>query len=185
MRVNLLAKRYAQALFDLSLELKILDKVQKDMILIDEVLEENRELRKVLANPVLDGWKKIKVFNALFEDKLEELTIRFLQLITRKGREKYIPFVCKSFNEIYREHNNIIGVQITTATAIDAAIRKDILGKLSRASNKTVEMTELLDDDIIGGFIVNYEDFQYDASIAKQLKRLNTEFSKNLYIKKY
>ncbi len=185
MRINLLAKRYAQAVFDLSLELKILDKVQNDMLFIDKVMDENRELRKILANPVLDGWKKIKVFNALFEGKVEPLTIKFLQLITRKGREKYIPFICKSFNEIYREHNNIVGIKLTTASPVDAAIRKDILAKLTKVTNKNVEMAEVVDDDLIGGFIVLYEDFQYDASISKQLKRLNKEFSKNLYIKKY
>ncbi len=84
MRVKLLAKRYAQALFDLAVEQKILEKVHGDIILIDTVLKENRNLRKVLANPVLDDHKKIRVLNVLFGGKVEKLTQRFLELITTK-----------------------------------------------------------------------------------------------------
>lgn len=185
MRIKLLAKRYAQALFDLALELKVLDKVYADMKFVDEVLAENRPLRKMMDNPVLDGWKKVKVLNKIFDDRVEVLTVRFLLLITKKGREKFVPFICKSFDEIYREHNNILSVQLKTAGLIDAAIRDDIHDKLSKATGMKIDMEELTDEKIIGGFILNYEDYQFDASIAKQLKRLQTEFSKNLYIRKY
>ena len=66
MRIRLLAKRYAQALFDLAIELKVLEDVEKDMKLIKEVLAENRPLRKVLANPVIDFHKKDKAKKSLY-----------------------------------------------------------------------------------------------------------------------
>ena len=70
MRVNLLAKRYAQALFDLSLENEIEEKVAADMRLVGSILAENRELRRIMANPILLGSKKIKILNKIFDFNL-------------------------------------------------------------------------------------------------------------------
>ncbi len=60
MRIKLLSKRYAQALFDLAIEFKILEKVNSDVKLIGDVLSENRELRIIINNPVIDTYKKLK-----------------------------------------------------------------------------------------------------------------------------
>lgn len=184
MRVTLLSKRYAQALFELALENKILDKVEQDIRLIDSVLQDNRELRVVLANSVLDGYKKLRVLNALFKGKVETLTLKFLQLITRKGREEYIVHICESFIEIYKEFKNIMDITLTTAYAADKKTINAILTKLRSVTDKELEVTEEVDASLIGGFKLDFEDFQYDDSVKVQLKRLTKEFSDNLYISK-
>lgn len=185
MRIQLLSKRYAQALFGLAIENKILEEVQTDMLMVGAVLDENRVLRKVLANPVLDGYRKIKILNDLFDGKVQKLSLRFLVLITKKGREQYISFICKAFNEIYKEYKNIVEVQFTTAYKIDNKLRKTMLSKLQSFTKKQLEVSERIDEEIIGGFKLNFEDYQYDASIKTQLKRMRKEFSKNLYVRKY
>ena len=184
MRIQLLSTRYAQALFDLAIEMKILEKVYQDIVLVDKVLEENRELRKILANAVLDGYKKVKVLNKIFEGKVEPLTLKFLALITRKGREAYIAYICKAFVRIYKNYKNIMPLTITTASPLDEKNRKTILEKLKAFRDKEFEITEKIDEDLIGGFRLDFEDFQYDDTIRIQLKRLSKEFSDNLYISK-
>lgn len=184
MRVQLLAKRYAQAVFDLALENKILEKVEQDIVLISSVLEGSRELKIILANPVLDGHKKIRILNRLFEKQVQPLTIQFLRLITRKGREEYIDPVCKAFINIYKDHKNIMSVTLTTAYKADTKIKEAILKKLKTVTEKELEVTEKVDENLIGGFKLDFEDYQYDDSIRVQLKRLSNEFSDNLYISK-
>jgi F-type H+-transporting ATPase subunit delta len=185
MRIQLLSKRYAQALFGLALENKVLEEVNDDMLLVGSVLDENRVLRKVMANPVMDGYKKVRVLRKLFEGKIQPLTFKFLELITRKGREQYISFICKAFSEIYKEYKNIIEVQLTTAFKADEKLRKTMLAKLQSFTDKHLKVSENIDEEIIGGFKLNFEDYQYDASIKTQLKRMGKEFSKNLYVRKY
>lgn len=185
MRVTLLAKRYAQALFDLAIETKSLEKVAKDMALISAVIEENRELKLMLRNPVLDSPKKNNVLSKVFKAHIEELSLRFLLLITRKGRERYIQYIATAFSDIYKEYKNIVDVQLTSAYETDKAIKDSVLKVMSSVTDKSIDLSEIIDEDIIGGFLINMEDYQYDASVKTQLKRLRKEFSKNLYIKKY
>lgn len=182
MRITLLAKRYAQALFDLSLENNVLEKVAEDMTLVNKVVSESRELRLMLNNPVLDTLKKNNVLRKIFEGKVEDLSLRFILLITRKGREKYIPYISKAFDDIYKDYKNIVNVILTTTYKTDKEIKDRVLKLLTDITNKNIELDEVIDDDLIGGFVINFEDYQYDASVKTQLKRLRKEFSKNLYL---
>ena len=184
MRVKLLSKRYAQALFDLAVEMKQLEEVQKDMILIGKVLQESRELRIVMANAVLDGYKKKRVLDKIFEGKIQKLTLRFLELITLKNREAYLDSVCISFEVIYKKYKNIMPVTLTTAYKADKKVIDAILTKLKTVTEKHLDVTEKIDEELIGGFRLDFEDFQYDDSIKVQLKRMAKEFSDNLYVSK-
>ncbi len=181
MRIKLLSKRYAQALFDLAVELNILEEVNSDLILIGKVFAENRELRVIIANPVIDAYKKIAILNKIFEGKVQELTIKFLRLVTNKGREKYILYISEAFDEIYKEFKSILSVDVTTAQKAQKVITDDIAKKLHDATKMNIELTEKIDEDIIGGFVVNFQDYEYDASIIRQLEKLKKGFSENLY----
>jgi F-type H+-transporting ATPase subunit delta len=184
MRVTLLAKRYAQALFDLAVENNILEEVAQDMILVKSVLDESRVLRKLMSNPVIDYSKKIKVLDRIFDKKIQKLTHKFLQLITRKGREVYITFIATAFDVIYKDYKNILPVKLTTAIAVDEKLKKEILDKLAQVTDMNLEVTEIVDRELIGGFKLNFEDYQYNNSVQKQLQRLAKVFSENLYISK-
>ncbi|MDG1135499.1 MAG: ATP synthase F1 subunit delta, partial [Bacteroidales bacterium] len=104
MRVKLLSKRYAKALFDLAGEMKILDKVDADLRLVREVFSENRNLKLIIANPVIDIYKKNKILTELFSGKIEDLSMKYIQLITIKGREQFITHICEAFDDIYKEY---------------------------------------------------------------------------------
>jgi len=181
MRIKLLSKRYATAIFDLAVELKILEKVNNDLKLVRKVFSENRELRMIIANPVIDTYKKINILNDLFEGKVQKLTIKFLRLITNKGREQYISYISDAFYDIYKDYKNILSVKLTTATVADKVIAEGISKKLKEATKMNIEMTSKVNEELIGGFVVNYEDYKYDASIINQLNRLKKSFSDNLY----
>ncbi len=185
MRITLLAKRYAQALFDLSLENKILEKVAQDMALVNEIVNESRELRLMLSSPIIETRKKKIILSKIFKGKIEDLSLRFILLITRKGREKYIHYISKAFNDIYKDYKNIVDVVLTTTYKTDKEVKDSVLKLMADITSKNIELEELIDDELIGGFVINLEDYQYDASIKTQLKRLKKEFSENLYIQKY
>ncbi len=180
MRVNLLAKRYAQALFGLALETKQEEKIAADMRLIGQVLDENRQLRRVMANPVLHDDKKVKILNELFRKEVSELTLRFFSLLIRKRREIYLESICHAFEDTYLDFKKIVKARLVTATGADETIRKKVIEKLKAITEKTIELTEVSDGEIIGGFIATLEDYQYDASVATQLRKLRTKYAENL-----
>jgi F-type H+-transporting ATPase subunit delta len=93
----------------------------------------------------------------------------------------YIGPICKAFIEIYKDYKNIMAVTITTAYVPDKKIKDEILSKLAQVTKKELEVSEVIDEDIIGGFKLDFEDYQYDNSIKVHLKRLSKTFTENLY----
>jgi F-type H+-transporting ATPase subunit delta len=178
-----IANRYAKALFDLALELGLIEKVREDAQLLHEVCNSNKDFVFMLRSPVIRVDKKSLVIREIFSKHLQEISLNFLMIITRNKRERLIPEIFAQFIEIYKVHNNIISVEITTVSKIDETLRTKILSLLEKRANATIDLTEKLDEEIIGGFVIAYEDKQYDASILKQIKNLRQEFDINLYKK--
>jgi len=177
MSVTRIATRYSTSLLDLAVEQNKLDRVLTDVRLLLNSLE-NRELVLLVKSPIIHATKKISVLEAVFQDKMDELTMSFLTLITKKGREGYIQEIAESFIEQYRTYRNIIAVKVTSAVALSdeklEAIRKKIAA--SPEFGGTIEIKAEVDPSIIGGLIIEIGDKQYDASVAHQLDKLKKSF---------
>ena len=182
---SILSKRYAQALFDLALEMKILERAYNDILLVQDVIRENPEFRRLLASPVIPPGKKSQILRGIFEKHLDKLTFRFLQLVIKKERAFDLEDITGSFVALYKKHQNILITKLKTASPIDGETRKKILALLTEATHKNIELIEEIDEKLIGGFVLTLDDRQYDASLSKKISTLSKSFDKNLYIKGY
>jgi F-type H+-transporting ATPase subunit delta len=181
---SLIAQRYAKALFDLSLEMNVVEETMADMDLINSVCRSNTELMQLLKSPVIRTEKKQKVLKAIFDKKVSELSMRYLNIITGKRREVFIPQIAGEYLINYKKFKNIITVHFTSSTAINDDIRKKVVDLLEKQTGSTVELIEVIKKELIGGFVLDYDDYKYDASIAYQLKKLKKQSAEvNLYIR--
>ncbi len=180
MKGKILASRYAKAVFELALEKKQLNDINNDMKLIDNVANASKELMLLLRNPVLKPKKKKAILKAIFENKIQPLTLMFMFILTDNGRESFIRVVAEAFQELYNKHNNIIKASLTTAVELDSEISNSIVGLLEKQTGATIELQKEINEGIIGGFVLDYDDYQYDASIRYYIKKLKKEFDSNL-----
>lgn len=183
MKNILLARRYAKALFDLAVEDGVIDQVNDDMKLIADVLAENKALRRMLVSPVIPPARKKAVVRKIFEAKIDKRSLAFIDIIIRKGREAQIHEIAIQFYESYLDYKNIAIVEVTTATEIDKELRLKMVKLMESKTTKTIQMAEIINPDIIGGFKLKLNDYQYDASIKQIFIKLHKEFDKNLFIK--
>jgi F-type H+-transporting ATPase subunit delta len=109
----------------------------------------------------------------------------FINIITSKKREKFLEGIAESFISLYRAHKNIETVTLTTACTIDENTKSEILKYIKKNGKSEVELTEVINVDIIGGLIIRMGDKQLDASVSKNIKELKKSFNKNLYIKDF
>jgi len=175
MKGTIVASRYAKSLLDLSLEKNILDKVNTDMVQLSEICAESKDLVSVLNNPTINAVKKTEVLSAIFKGKMENISLDFIQLITKNSRESLLPIIAQSFTKLYNEHNNILDVELISATKLDSTTISKILDKVKvKFDDATIQLTEKIDASILGGFIVKIGDKQIDASVASQLTNLKS-----------
>jgi F-type H+-transporting ATPase subunit delta len=178
------AKRYAKSILELSKETGVVDAVHADMKMFLSVCKQNHDLSLMLANPIIHSYKKLAVIKAVFEGRLNKLTFTFMELITKKGREKYIEVVAKEFIEQYKLFKGIQSAEITSAIGLDDSLRAKVYELIRQGANTEVELTEKVDKKLIGGFVLRMGDQQYDASIASELRKLTQTFATNPYVRK-
>lgn len=186
MSVGRIASRYAKSLIDLSVERKNIDTIRDDMATFKSAFQ-NRGFKLLLKSPIVDGPKKKKIVDAIFKDKIDELSLLFLKSVIDHGREPYFDSIVESFILQYREKKGISTVKLTTATELSQDTVDAIVAKLngSARTKKKISLTTEVNKGLIGGFIVEFGDKRYDASVANKLFELRKEFDVNLYEKRF
>ena len=171
------AGRYAQSLLELAEERNSTDAVLKDMEYLISATNESRDFHVFLNSPIINSTKKNSILDKVFEN-FQELSMSFIHLITKNRREMLLPLIAEEYSAKVNEMRGIVPVSITSATALDAKVKADILDKLEKGIDGTIELNEQVDADLIGGFVVRMGDTRIDASVSNQLKELKQRLTR-------
>lgn len=171
------ASRYAKALLELAIEHNKLDQVSADMQTLSAANRETKEFQLFLDSPVINAEKKNSIFRELF-GQFDKVTIMFMELITKNGREAILPEIAASYEAQLKAHQGIVPVTLVSAKALDQATKKTILDKVQASVNGKIELEEQIDESLLGGFIVRMGDNRIDASVANQLKNLKQRLTR-------
>ena len=184
MNVSLVSERYAKALFELALEKGAEEEVYRDSLLITKTCEGSKDLRLLLKSPIINSGKKLTILNEIFNKQINKLTLTYLMIMVRKKRESFIPAIAAQLVELYLAYRNILTVHFKSPVLPDAETRKMVLDLMEKFTESDVDLKAEIDESLIGGFILNWKDLQYDASIRREIDNLRIAIAKiNLYKK--
>jgi F-type H+-transporting ATPase subunit delta len=68
---------------------------------------------------------------------------------------------------------------------LDETLRAEVINFIKKHGNDNVELTEKVDENIIGGAIIRMGDKQLDASVSKTISELRQSFNSNLYLQDF
>ena len=176
------AARYAKSLLDLGKEMGTLSAVKDDMDLLSKTMAESRELRLLLRNPIVKHDKKLAILKAIFEGKVSDMTLRFFTIPTEKNRESAIEGIGPEFLAQYNVMQGVQSAEVTSATPLTAIARLEIRKLVTQQTGLAdVQLTEKVDPELIGGFILRVGDNQIDDSVRTSLRRMRTSLQENSY----
>ncbi len=186
MSVTRIATRYAKSLIELAITQGKLEQVSADVHSL-KAAAQNRDLYLFLKSPIIHADKKNAALEAIFKGKVDSLTLSYLNLLVNKGREMYIPEIAAEFAEQYKLLKKITSVRIVTASPLSEEVLAELKKKLlaSGITSENLDIETKVDPELIGGFVLEFDNKRYDASAAHKLDELKASFSKNLYIKEF
>ncbi len=170
------AIRYAKALLELSIENSNLEEVSSDMKRIVDSSNETNDFKVFLNSPVIKTDKKIEIMKVLFIG-FEKLSMSFIELITKNKREYLLIEIAEAYIYLLKKHQNIVPVSIRSARKLEKGTLNEILNKMKSQVEGDFELSEEVDESLIGGFIVRMDDKQIDASVLTQLNRMKQELA--------
>lgn len=180
MNQSKVTSRYSKSLLQLSIEKNCLEKSYVDMVLFMQTCLESKELRLLLRNPIIKSEKKRTILNKIFKNKVGSISMDFIDVIVRNKRESLLSLIASNFISQYKKYKNIEEVIVTTAIPLEEKLKKRIVEYIKKDRNIDVELTEIIDEKIIGGTIIRMGDKQLDASVSSEISELRQVFNKNL-----
>ena len=182
MSANRVAGRYAKSLIDLAVEQGKLATIVGDVQSLSNAVK-NRDLYLMLKSPIIHADKKESIMTEIFGKGFDAMTMAFVKICITKGREDILPEIATEFLAEHKRMQGITTVKITTATPLSIEALESIKAKLTASSStaKSVEIETAVDANLIGGYVVEYGDKLYDASVAAKLTELKKQFTGNVY----
>lgn len=175
MNESKISVRYAKALFALAKETGSFDALKKDIELLYQCIQEIPELQYVIQSPVIKSRAKTTLFEEMFRTSFHPDTLAFIRLVLERHREEYLAGISRHFLTLMKAEQGVQAAEVVTAVTLDENLRQSILRLIAKKFNARVELNEVVDEKLIGGFILRVGDQQIDASIASKLKHIQNE----------
>jgi len=181
MRRPKIARRYAKAFFEFSQELEKVEEVSKDVQFIADTFQQSKELHFAITSPIVHIDKKNAIFKALFEDKVEPITLQYLQLVLKKRREIHLDLMCYEFEKLYKAHKNIVTLFINSVEPLSKDAIRTIAEKIKAYIGAELEVIERIKPQLVGGISLQFNDYFVDASVKGSINKLRRELVDKSY----
>ena len=180
-----LAGRYAKSLLDLATEQNQVDIVYADMKWLHSICKSNPDFVMVLKSPIIKPLVKAKIIGSITDGRVNKLTTAFIELLVKKAREINLPEIAMAYIDQFNKLRNIHKVKITTAEPLSAELKAAIMTNIKAVSTtETFEIETAINNELIGGFLLETGGVLVDASILRDLKDIRKQFMNNDYLHK-
>ncbi|AZB33033.1 ATP synthase F1 subunit delta [Chryseobacterium bernardetii] len=179
MLTSKVAKRYAQGLLDFTNESGQTAAVFSEMKDVVKIMAESKDLNKFFLTPYIDAKKKIEVANEIFKG-LSASSQNLIRLVIKHGRENQLKNIAQEFINKVEDINGVQRVTLTTATQLSKENIDQILRSTNMVNaNSNFDLKLIINQDILGGYILRVGDQQVDASVRTKLNQVKKDFQLN------
>ena len=182
MNSGAISRRYATALFKYACRHKKERSIYDTAVTLSGSYVRFPALRRTLDNPILPAEQKEELIILASGQDVSNEFLNFIRLVIKQKREESLQMICLSYQDIYRKEKKLLHVDIITAVPIDKQIEKEVANRIERMTNETVDVATAVDREIIGGYILKWDTYRWDASVVSQLKQIKEELKNRVKI---
>lgn len=162
---------YAEALFEVGRDKGKLDSLQQQLGEVADAVDRNRDLQVFFFSPYLSSAEKQEGIARAISGAEPEL-VNFLELLVDKHRMTEIFRIRREFDEFWKHENRRIDVTVTSAVELDPSVVEKIGQEVERQTGEKVDLSSRVDNDILGGIVLQVGNMVLDASIRSRLEKL-------------
>lgn len=178
MNAGIVSTRYAKALLDYAKGCKSEDEIYANMFQLITAISGVKEFVVVLQNPVLSREERVKLLCDAI-DNCGDCFRKFASLIIKQGREELLIYIAHAYISLYRKEKKIIAVKLTTAIPLSDELKEKIVNIIEKDGFSDVELKNIVDPSIIGGFLLEADSKRLDAGISGALKKIEKQIVDN------
>jgi ATP synthase F1 delta subunit len=169
-----IARVYAEALFEVAKQKGKLDVIREQLGQVADALDRDRELAVFFFSPYFSSAEKRDGIERAISGAEPEL-VNFLELLVEKHRMPVIFRIRRRFDELWAEERKRLEVTLTSAVELDPEVIERVGAEIERQTDRTVELHSRVDENVLGGLVLQVGNMVLDASIRNRLEKLRKE----------
>jgi len=169
-----IADVYARALFEVGKERGVLDEVHAELGQFADALGDARDAAVFFFSPYFSTDEKKAGLHRMVIGA-DPAFMNFLEALIERHRMPAIFRIRSRFEEMWDVEKQLLPVEVTSAVQLDEAIVKRIGERIGEQTGTTIELTTVVNPDILGGIVLQVGNFVLDASIRNRLEQLRKQ----------
>jgi ATP synthase F1 delta subunit len=172
-----IAAVYARSLFEVAKDSDKVDELREQLGEFADALADSHELQVFFFSPYFSTHEKEDGLEKAL-DGADPLFENFLKLLIENHRMPVLFRVRRAFEDLWREENQLLPVQITSAVELDKGTVEQIGDKIAEQTGRTIELSADVEPAILGGIVVRVGNSILDASIRNRLEQLRRQVAR-------
>jgi F-type H+-transporting ATPase subunit delta len=172
-----IATVYARSLFEVAQEKGNLDDVREQLGEFADALDSNQSMQVFFFSPYFSTQEKEEGLDKVVSDA-DPIFGNFLKLLIEKHRMPAVFRVRRTFDELWRQENKLLPVEITSAVELDESTVKQIGDRIGEQTDQKIDLSARVEPDILGGIVVRVGNSIIDASIRARLEQLRKQVAR-------
>jgi F-type H+-transporting ATPase subunit delta len=172
-----IAAVYARSLFEVAQEQSKLDSIRDQLGEFADALNDTRELQVFFFSPYFSTAEKVDGLDRTVSDA-DPVVVNFLKLLIENHRMPVIFRVRREFDQLWQEENKLLPVQVTSAVELDPGTVSQIGDRIAEQTGRKVDLSAIVDPDVLGGLVVRVGNSILDASIRNRLEQLRKQVAR-------
>lgn len=164
-----IARPYAEAAFRLARD-KHAVAAWSEMLALAASVAADPRIASLTGNPQVSREQLGKIVLGVCGDKVSADGRNFLLLLVENGRLGVLPEIRELFEDLRREHEGVLEVEVTSAYPMDDSQLAQLRQKLQAKYGRQVQASVSVDPELIGGVRVKIGDEVLDASVRGKLQ---------------
>lgn len=169
-----IAEVYARSLFEVAREQDKLDVVREQLGQFADALNDDRQLAIFFFSPYFSGEEKKQGLKRMISGG-EPIVMNFLEALVERHRMPAIFRIRSRYQEMWDDVNRLLPVEVTSAVPLDEATVRSIGQSIGEQTGNEIELSTVVDPDVLGGIVLRVGNFVLDASIRNRLEQLRKQ----------
>src|SRR5579864_1869440 len=147
-----IARRYAEAMFQIALKQNTVDRTLGDVKNITQIFT-NRKLAYLLREPKIPTQRKEKALRESLTTRVLPTSLNLALLLVQRGLVDTMPNIAQELETLVLNYRNEAIAEVTTAAPLAQVDCDQVKQALELATGKSIVMTTRVDSSILGGII--------------------------------
>ena len=168
---EVLFNRYAIALLEIAIEQNKTEEFRKEVKILKNIFQNSPEFCEILCDVNIDLAKKYSMIDKILASVNSEI-LSFVKVIITNNRAHYLYKIFKETLYRFDDYLEIQEGKLILSKEMSEEEKEKIIKSIEKNEGVRLELEEVIDPSILGGFIVTLKDNVYDASLKTKLQNL-------------